>query len=201
MLGKGRSTLKKLRVIYAGILLVLLVGCTKEEGAEQTATTKVNGDLEEQLSQLNEQLIESENKIKELYVMLESRARDENEAYNELHNKIYIMENLLSRVPGINSRQGFVKDVNTSGATITLEVKFAEKKEDNEAPNGFVIEEQETKIVTVDLDANYFILKGDKLQTIPTADEFKEAANEYDRFFNIYIVENKIVMLTEQYLP
>lgn len=201
MLGKGRSTLKKLRVIYAGILLVLLVGCTKEEGAEQTATTKVNGDLEEQLSQLNEQLIESENKIKELYVMLESRARDENEAYNELHNKIYIMENLLSRVPGINSRQGFVKDVNTGGATITLEVKFAEKKEDNEAPNGFVIEEQETKIVTVDLDANYFILKGDKLQTIPTADEFKEAANEYDRFFNIYIVENKIVMLTEQYLP
>ncbi|WP_262173644.1 hypothetical protein [Saccharococcus sp. Marseille-Q5394] len=193
--------MKKLRVIYAGILLVLLVGCTKEEGAEQTATTKVNGDLEEQLSQLNEQLIESENKIKELYVMLESRARDENEAYNELHNKIYIMENLLSRVPGINSRQGFVKDVNTSGATITLEVKFAEKKEDNEAPNGFVIEEQETKIVTVDLDANYFILKGDKLQTIPTADEFKEAANEYDRFFNIYIVENKIVMLTEQYLP
>ncbi|MCM3637018.1 hypothetical protein M3152_04730 [Sporosarcina luteola] len=193
--------MKKLRVIYAGILLVLLVGCTKEEGAEQTATTKVNGDLEEQLSQLNEQLIESENKIKELYVMLESRARDENEAYNELHNKIYIMENLLSRVPGINSRQGFVKDVNTGGATITLEVKFAEKKEDNEAPNGFVIEEQETKIVTVDLDANYFILKGDKLQTIPTADEFKEAANEYDRFFNIYIVENKIVMLTEQYLP
>lgn len=192
--------MKKLGMLCVGMLLVLLVGCTKEEGKEHTATNEYDN-LEEQLSQLNEQLIEIDKKIKELYAMAESRARDENEAYSELHNKIYMMENLLYHVPGIKIRQGFVKDVNTSGATITLEVKFAEKREDNEAPNGFVIEEQETNLVTVDLAANYFILEGNKLHTIQTVDELKKVVNEYDRFFNIYIVEDEVVMLTEQYLP
>lgn len=201
MLGEGRSTLKKLRFINACILLALLIGCTKEEGIEQTAATTVNEDLEEQLSQLNDQLIESDNKINELYAMLENRIRSENDAYHELHTKIYMMENLLSHVPGIESRQGFVNDVNINGPTLTIEVRFAEKIEDDEAPNGFVIEEQETNLVTVDLAANYFILEGDKLQFLRTVDEFKEAVNEYDRFFNIYIVEDKVVMLTEQYLP
>lgn len=192
--------MKKLRIICVGILLVLLVGCTKEEGAEHTTIHEYNK-LEDQLSQLNDQLIESDNKIKELYAILESRARDNNDAYSELHNKIYMMEKILAYVPSIKSRQGFVKDVDTSGATITIEVTFAEKREDNEAPNGFVIKERETNLVTVDLAASYFILKGDKLHTLQTVDEFKKAVNEYDRFFNLYIVEDKVVMITEQYLP
>jgi len=60
-------------IICVSILLILLVGCTEEEGTEYTTTSKYDN-LEEQLSQLNEQLIESDNK--ELDAMLESRTRE-----------------------------------------------------------------------------------------------------------------------------
>lgn len=183
--------------IYIGVLMILLVGCAKEEPAQQTLA---NGNMEEQLSALNDKLEESDQQIKELYTLLENNTSYENDVYQDLNTKIHMLETLLSYVPSIEVKQGFVQDVRTNDNAITMTVQFGEKI-GQAAPNGFTIEEKETGTVTVDMNASYFIHEGVQLQSIRTIDDFKEVVDASQRFFTFYIVQGKVVMLAEQYVP
>lgn len=197
----GKSNLEKTHLIYVGILLLLLVGCVKDALPQQSIATNENDNWKEQIFELNDKLIENDKKINELYTIIEGINSIENEAYKELNTKIHMLESLVSHIPNIEKKQGFIDEININEANITFKVNYAEMTEDNNAPNGFIIEEKKKGTISVDLGASYYILEGNQIQFKQTIEEFNEVVNDYNRFFNLYIIDGKVVMLAEQYLP
>ncbi|WP_339249892.1 hypothetical protein NSQ43_10280 [Sporosarcina sp. FSL W8-0480] len=193
--------MEKTHLIYVGILLLLLVGCVKDALPQQSIATNENDNWKEQIFELNDKLIENDKKINELYTIIEGINSIENEAYKELNTKIHMLESLVSHIPNIEKKQGFIDEININEANITFKVNYAEMTEDNNAPNGFIIEEKKKGTISVDLGASYYILEGNQIQFKQTIEEFNEVVNDYNRFFNLYIIDGKVVMLAEQYLP
>ncbi|MFY3792290.1 hypothetical protein ACOQFO_11510 [Ureibacillus sp. MALMAid1270] len=188
--------------IYLALFILLVVGCTKEEIDTPTSSNDDFEELEIEVAKLSEKLVESEKKIEELTTLIDQENRNDIEVYNEINSRIYILESLMSHIPNLETRFGYINEVNVDGSSITLEIQFADMKQDDSAPNGFVIEEKEVSIVTLDPNASYFILvDGVKISNVGTVDELEEAVNEYSRLFKIYMANDEIVMLTEQYIP
>jgi len=188
--------------IYLALFILLVVGCTKEEIDEPTSANDDFEELEIQVSQLNEKLVENEKKIEELTASLEQENYDEMDAYNELLTRIYILESLMPHIPNLETRFGYINSVNLDGASSSVEIQFADMKQDDGAPNGFIIEEKEVSTVTLDPNASFFILiEGVKISNVATIEELENAVNEYNRLFKIYMVNDEVVMLTEQYIP
>ena len=191
----------KIAVGFIMALGLLLVGCTKEEDLTENITSKEIENMEERISQLTKKLNESENQISELQDLFEQNSNSNSDAYNELNSKTYMLENLVSKLPNIQTKQGYINSITIDGTNIVMEVKFATKLEDKDAPNGFVIEEKDTSNVKVDNSASFFVLEGTKINNIVSIEEFKAIVGEYNRLFNLYIVNNQVVMVEEQYLP
>lgn len=191
----------KTTLIYVVVLILLVVGCTKEEIAPPSSASEDFEILEIQVSQLREQLGENEQKIDDLSKILEQINGDNLYAYDELLTRIHILENLMSHVPNLVSKFGYINAVNVDGTSSLLEVQFADMKQDDGAPNGFVIKENERSTVTLDPNVSFYILEGVKIRNVATIEELKNAVNEYSRLFKIYMVNGEVVMLTEQYIP
>ncbi|WP_169716184.1 hypothetical protein [Ureibacillus manganicus] len=188
--------------MFSGLLMLFLVGCTNEDVGQQTSVETVEYDnLQQQINQLSAQLKDNETKIEELNTFVEVLNRSNQDELSQLHNRIYMLESLISHNPSIESKHGFINDIKFDGTNSTLEIQFAEMKQDDGAPNGFVIEEKEISSLTLDKNANFFILESTMIKNIASIEDFKNAVNEHQRFFKLYIVDSKVVMLTEQYIP
>ncbi|KGR77694.1 hypothetical protein CD29_13650 [Ureibacillus manganicus DSM 26584] len=190
------------KILFSGLLMLFLVGCTNEDVGQQTSVETVEYDnLQQQINQLSAQLKDNETKIEELNTFVEVLNRSNQDELSQLHNRIYMLESLISHNPSIESKHGFINDIKFDGTNSTLEIQFAEMKQDDGAPNGFVIEEKEISSLTLDKNANFFILESTMIKNIASIEDFKNAVNEHQRFFKLYIVDSKVVMLTEQYIP
>ena len=190
------------KILFSGLLMLFLVGCTNEDVGQQTSLETVEYDnLHQQINQLSAQLKDNETKIEELNTFVEVLNRSNQDELSQLHNRIYMLESLISHNPSIESKHGFINDIKFDGTNSTLEIQFAEMKQDDGAPNGFVIEEKEISSLTLDKNANFFILESTMIKNIASIEDFKNAVNEHQRFFKLYIVDSKVVMLTEQYIP
>ncbi|MGM8216740.1 hypothetical protein ACLIA0_14485 [Bacillaceae bacterium W0354] len=118
-----------------------------------------------------------------------------------MQSRIYQLEHLLANIPSIGYKQGYIEAFKEDEMQTSLLIKFAVMEKDNEAPNGFVIKEKESEYVEAANNIEIFFLEGTELHNLKSIDELESKVNEHDRLFNIYLVNNKIIMLSEQYVP
>ena len=181
--------------------MLLLAGCTKEDDLKDHTSSGEDKNLEDQILQLNHQLKESENQILELKNLYEQNANSTTEYYNELNTKIYMLENILYKLPNLEVRHSYINEMKLDGTNVELEVTLANMLDDEDAPNGYSIEEKEKRNILVDNEASFFVLEGTSMTQVPSVEELQPIIDRSKRFFKLYIVNDRILMLAEQYLP
>ena len=181
--------------------MLLLAGCTKEDDLKDYTSSGEDKNLEDHILQLNHQLKESENQILELKNLYEQNAHSTTEYYNELYTKIYMLENIVYKLPNLEVRHGYINAMTLDGTNVGLEVTLSNMLDDEDAPNGFSIEEKETRNILADNEASFFVLEGTSMTQVPSVKELQPIIDRSKRFFKLYIVNDRILMLAGQYLP
>lgn len=195
-------------VSMMAILLLLLTGCTKNPTTSEEkvrADSSVNmEDLEaikETLQKLEEDLIEKNNAIKELQTTVESTKTSHLDRIVELENKVHMQEVLLSHLPAIVHKQGYITEIKRDGTQLFFVIDYATWEQDPSAPNGgkLVNEEEEQEVIAASEAIGTYVLNDAAVLVYQSFDEFEEG--NLEGLFNLYLVEGQIVLITEQYLP
>lgn len=203
---KGRG--KKMRwLLYLPIILFLFasVGCVN--GTKETTSNPLFEQLKEEQEKMDLEIVRlgqenqnQEQKISELLEQIESLKNDQNEAFEEIRQVIYMNDYLLKQLPDISIKQGYILDINLSENGIyNLMVDFAEKVEDESAPNGFRIKNdlEEKAKIQVSKEVQVYTVDGAK----PIPSSFDELSQNHNGLYNLYFTNNKLVLVVEQYLP
>lgn len=192
----------KLKVAMIGWSVLLLASCKEEDVLvleEKQQLEKQVYTLSEQLNSRDEELESIKNQLTELQSMVENS--DLNEKYSELDKRLYMLEGLIEKLPNLEKRFAFVKGLSMNGTNAVLDVQFVNMFDDDEAPSGFSIEEEEAGRVTVDMDAQFFVLENMKMTEVPTLEEFQQILDGHERLYELYMSGKHILMMKEQYLP
>ena len=198
--------IKKFIVMFFFIPVLFMMGCTEKALTGDRMATEKFEDLSEQMEKMNEQLVqyesdlaESEKTIKELQEQIESTFNSQREMYNELHNSAYINKHLLNLLPDITRKQGFIKEIR-KGDENSLTIDYASWEENKDAPNGGEVTNEQVNIeeISVHPDVEVYISDGAMLG-YQTFEDFE--LPEYDALYNLYIIKNEVVLITQQYLP
>lgn len=179
------------KILLIGII-ILLAGC---QDTVKKAEKPVVQDHSKEIEELYAKVKELESIIGELQVIQEEKdspGSDYWTAYNELHNRLYMTEKLVRKLPGLEIREGFVKNIGSN----TLSIDFAEKVEDLQAPNNFRIVNDEEIIEEVPFsdDMVIFVLMNNEI----VKEDFMP---ENHFFFEIYSVGGKVIQIREMYIP
>lgn len=195
-------------VSMMAILLLLLTGCTKSPTTSEErvrADSSINIDeiesLNETVKKLEEDLVEKNSAIEELKVTVESIKTSHLDRVVELENKVHMQEVLLAHLPAIVHKQGYIKEIKRDGTQLFFVIDYAAWEQDPSAPNGgkLVNEEEEEELIAGGEAIEAYVLNDAAMPVYQSFDAFEEERHE--GLFNLYIVEDEIVLICEQYLP
>lgn len=143
------------------------------------------------LEEVETRLMEAENQLTQLENFIEMNSWD----INRLNIHLKQARHVLNSIPALQVKLGYITNFDSKE---TLQVQQVNLLDDSDAPNGFVIEKAD--IVTIKLN-NKVLIYHDPLGTSEVSfDEFR-SRREHHRLYNIYIINNEIIMLTEMYIP
>lgn len=199
------------KTLMVSLWFLVLMGCAHK--AEEVNINTNNSQIKEQIEsvkaefkkeilELESKLADQDREIQNLKDKLESNKQWTVNSYRVLDDNIRMVNQMVSYLPDVTQQQGYIKEVIEEDSEIYFVIDFAKMLSDKNAPNNFTIENKEKKFVKVRAvpDVGTFILEGVYHNTSPL-DKFKTDIKEYDRFFNLYFVQGKLVLVTEQYLP
>jgi hypothetical protein len=198
----------KYRYFFIYMLLLLLMGCTNNSTSENDNNTELNNIsneiklINERLSKYELELAKKDQKIKELRSLIESNMMSNNQIFIELSNNINRNEHLIKHLPDISLKQGYIKELVKDAQGTFFIIDYAEWQSKSDAPNGglLVNEKEETDKIKINNEIISFVLDGASLTLQPFKD-FNPKDHEHSGLFDLYIINNEIILISERYLP
>ncbi|QHE50868.1 hypothetical protein [Pontibacillus sp. HMF3514] len=191
-------------------LLFLLISCSndadysektsvsnKADYSEKTSVSKdFKKEFDQSIAHLKDIIDQNQKQIK----VLENRIASNNLILTKQFDvEVSQLRKLVNHIPGLEHKYGYIKEINQEN--LSMYIEFVNKKADNKAPNGFEIEMKESKRVSVSSNADFYVLNSNDLIKISEAEELQNKVNEHNRLFNLYFVNKKLILASEQYLP
>lgn len=201
-------------IIFIVFCTFLFVGCERADTQQTTwqiSEEQVNDLLEKhafmqnEIAELESEIHVKEERIQKLEDLIDSLTVDHNSQSKSaeiVRNQVYMIDHLVKHLPDVSIRQGFIREIVEEDTESYFIIDYAKFVIDSDAPNGFHIENEKEERVKVHVisDVEIFILEG----TIPKytrVEDFTGIVEEYDRFFNLYFIEDKLVLIDQRYIP
>lgn len=196
---------KMFRIAMVGVLsLLFTVGCTNKEAVTQSdglineLESKVK-ELELKVQQQQSLLEEHQDqltKVNELEVLSENLTRLEESNVN-FHDNVYMLTQLIQRTT--ISKTAMLNKAEIKDEKLLLDVTYTNKIQDDEAPNGFHLEETSEGTKTVSLSKNVPIFLLDNPSKLKEV-EWEQVVN-HRGFLQLFEKEGEVVFIWEMYLP
>lgn len=201
------------------LLFIFLMGCTNH--AEKVSSDPNNAQIIDQLNQMKEEFQKElevvNNELAHLSAKLESKDKEiqmlkekvefnnpfSNSYVKELNDNIRIIDQIVTNFPELTVRQGYINGVIGEGSDLYFKIDFAMMvHNDGSSPNNFHIENEKEEYVKVKAvqDVEMYTIDG-VIPYFVSLDKFEKDIKEYKRLFNLYFVNDKLVLVKEQYLP
>ena len=205
-------------IFFSSILLIHnLMQTIKEQKSDITSTIF---SLEEKIDELNETLAIYEKSLKEANTRIEFLEHKDNywnEMSGEYTTEIAKLWHLVKRIPQLTTRMAFIKQIDEERNTVYVTLDYAEwfsgdeavkaASEDNykdvSLPNGFYIRNNkiEQDKVKIEQETLIYVLEGSRLEYIEYNDFKSYLKSPNEKLFWFYEIENKVVLMMEQYRP
>ena len=188
----------KKSLLSVSLILFFLVGC--EEKDVQPEVNNANERTEE-ITNLQTQVEELQSQLAELKNSTEIHYEINKHTLDQLLLADEKVEHIIKHLPNVGRKFGYIEKFNRTNAETTLRVQLVDMIHDDTMPNNYRLEDLEIANVTVSNDALMYALEGVTPVKIDSIDELNEIVNEHKRLFIFTVVNNKAVIIFEQYLP
>lgn len=181
----------KRKIFMSAMLATLLVGCndaeeTSKNDADKLATEEVQSNIDQQVSDLK-------IKIEEMQQNMDGF----NEEIGAQGLEQYVANQITQESAKVEIKYGFIKSISENGEVTVDRVNMLA---DSEAPNGYKIEELNMdEVFQLNEKMMYFVVN-EVAPEIVDFHEFKEH-ELVERLFTFTIIEGKLIMVKQQYLP
>jgi septal ring factor EnvC (AmiA/AmiB activator) len=187
------------------VLFVFMVGCTNKE-VISNRTEKEESQLETRVKELEQVIAKLETTIKqhEEEFRMESKL-EELESANlllkeqtvSINNDLQVMKELINHT--MDSKTAIVENAEINGGKLDLTVKLAVKVNDEDAPNGFRLEYEDTgnRKISVLKDVPIYLLEN---ASTPVKVSWEEMVN-YKGFIQLFNKNGQVVFISEVYIP
>ncbi len=194
-----------IRIAMIGVLFLLFtVACTNKEAVTQS--DGLVNDLESKVKELElkvqqqQSLLEEHQdqltKVYELELLSENLTRLEESNVN-FHDKVYMLTQLIQRTT--ISKTAMLNKAEIKDDKLLLDVTYTNKIQDDEAPNGFHLEETSVGTKTVSISKNVPIFLLDNPSNLKEV-EWEQVVN-HRGFLQLFEKEGEVVFIWEMYLP
>lgn len=169
-------------------------------------------ELNEKLTTYDQALDEANQRIEQL----ERKDHSQNQALEENKIEIHKLQSLIEGLESVTKEMAFIHGVEEVNGILNLTIDHAEwfsgdeaikaASEDNKdtsLPNGYYLRNNnyEPVVVEVDEDTLIYVLKGSSLEYMEYHNFKKYIDSPEIKLFWYYEVENKVVLMMEQYRP
>lgn len=194
--GRKKNISTRIGLFLTMFMLIIVYGCQPVKGEKEVSKTETfteennTSAQQSKFEEIEERLVEAESRL----ARLESLSEIQSELINRNGTHLIQMQHLLKRMPTLEVKKGYITNFDSQEKLQVQLVNFLVKPD---APNGFELEK--TDIVPMKLDSQALIyneLGGYEV----SLDEFLSRKEDY-RFYEIYLMNNEIIMLTEMYIP
>ena len=177
------------------LTLLFVTGCTKEEG--QLNITESSRDGENNPAAQNSKLEDVEKRLTEAesrLTQLENLTEAQSELLDRNSKHLKQAHHVLNNIPALEVKKGYITNFDSQEA---LQVQLVNFLEDPDAPNGFRLEMADVVSIKLNNKALIYYELGTREVSL---DEFMSHKEDY-RLYDIYIINNEIIMLAEMYVP
>ncbi|MER1958321.1 MAG: hypothetical protein ABS942_13155 [Solibacillus sp.] len=176
---------------FIGIVgAMLLVGC---DNSQETTTTNTDSvEVEVLKSSMEKQVTELQQRLDELQLRLD--AVDEENGDQGL--ALYTLNHIINATSDVEAKYGYIESISENKVT----VKRVEMVTDSSRPNGYRIDElNQNEEFLLDETMLYFVVHEVAPELVDYT-EFKQQAVG-SKLFTFTIVDGKLLVIKEQYLP
>ncbi len=197
--------MKTRRFIPIVLFLFLLAGCDADKEVYVTAEeiTALKENFQREMSRLESEIKEKDDKIEQLQKKVDVTDPVKNEYVNQINNKTQMIEQLVNHLPNITHKQGYIKEMIQDNSGTSFMIDYAVMVgNDGYSPNNFHVENENEEYVKAIAagDVETYVLDGTLLHAADR-DRFNDKVKEYKRLFNLYFIEDELILAAEQYLP
>ncbi|WP_232699175.1 hypothetical protein [Brevibacillus daliensis] len=186
----------KLFLLHA--LVLILMGCTsndmKNNEVQIVVATNELKQLETQLDDSKKELAVQKGIIEELQGEIQFIMGE----ITTLKNRSNMNQTLLTNLPGITYKQGYIKEATLAKDGVSIRVDYAEFKIDLTAPNNFVIVNEKEERDKLLAGSDSFYVLNALVPTFINSEDFDKS--EHEGLYNLYIIGNKVVLVVEMYV-
>ncbi len=181
----------KKRFFMGTILAMFLVGCdnsqeTVVKDADTGAVEGIKASMEKQVDDLQLQVDELKQRLD---------AVDEENGYQGL--ELYTLNQIIKATSDVEAKYGYIESISENNE---VTVKRVDMLTDVNRPNGYRIEDlNQNETFKLDENMLYFVVYEVAPEMVDFA-EFKKQAVE-SKLFTFTIVDGKLLVVKEQYLP
>lgn len=188
----------KKTLLSVSLLLFFLVGCTEKDVQPVENNTS---ETTEEITNLQLQVEELQSQLAELKSSMEFHYEGNNHTFNHLLLADEKLEHIMKQLPNVEEKFGYIEQINRTDDKTTLRVQLVDMKSDDTMPNNYRLDYLEVDNLTVSNDALMYALDSVDSVKINSIDELNEKVQEHERLFIFTMINEKAVLISEQYLP
>lgn len=185
-----------LSILFSLVVLcvVLLGGCVNSE----VTTTENETALKENIVELDTQLADTQVMVKELEETLTAFQSDQMNSSNYQSIELNKLKQIVNALPNVENKHGYIESISDNGEVI---VKRIDMLSDDTMPNGYRLEDL-GKNETFQLNSETLYYTVSEVFPVPVSlEDFKAQIQEYPRLMIFTTVDNKVIVVNQQYLP
>lgn len=187
----------KKSILTVSLLLFFIVGC-EENGVQQEAHNEKES---AELANLQIQLDELKDQITEMQISIETQNNQNKEFKDELLLANEQTQQLINHLPEIESKLGYIEQVNHTNSETTLRVQLIEIQEDSSMPNNYSKKNLAVETITLSNDCLIYVLDNMYPVKLAAINELDEKVKKYKHLFKYTLINNRAILISEVYLP
>lgn len=198
---------KLLKISIILVSIALLIGCSNDsiDKNEQAYKNKEIENHTNEITELKKELESLQQEMESIRKTVEDNMLLKDTVIN-LNNEVNKLRAVIENLPGVEIKLAYINNIKEENETIEFKVDFITwiTGEGDDFPNGFKIinETEENKSLYVSLDTPVYIIDSMKQKNITLKSFIEGYKNQqFKTPYRLYIIENKIILIEEQYVP
>lgn len=195
--------MKKQNALFVLVILISLlwiVGCTDKNNETLEDYEKDISKLESTILELNQasekqQLVNKE--LEQKIIANEMNIETLKESYTIFHNNFYSLNKLIDHT--LDSKTAILNHAEVKGDTLNLNITFADKIGDQDAPNGFSLVETKEGTITLNVSKDVPIFLLSNASSLIEVDWEKVVTHR--GLLQLYEKNGEVVFISEIYIP
>ncbi|WP_188205527.1 hypothetical protein [Alkalibacillus aidingensis] len=189
--------MRKICLVMVPVITLFVTGCT-----DQTNSDEMQNKLSEMENRINylEQTMMDQQSVIQYYEddinSLEDSNKELNDYTSRVSQDLHVLNEAISLA--MDTQTAILEDTQNDRGDLEINITYAEKINDDSAPNGFYLEEQDDDTLTIDRDVPIYMLENPS--TLVNV-EWDEMERKGGNFLQLFENDGEVVLIKELYIP